>query len=111
MIHCSDLLPLSSKPELSRDILWHRIWVGVVKFDFCLCLNRTGGLLTLTILCHLSICAFRMNTPSLIALLVDPSAPDNLFVSLLSDLKSRGFLFTYEFLTQTCTFFIVADHY
>jgi len=52
-----------------------------------------------------------MNTPSLIALFVDPSAPDDLFVSLLPDFKSRRFLFAYEFLTQTCTFHIVADHY
>jgi hypothetical protein len=52
-----------------------------------------------------------MKAPPLIALFINPSAPDVLLVSLLLDLKSRRFLFAYEFLTKSCTIHIVADHY
>jgi hypothetical protein len=111
MIDCGRPTTTSSQSELSRDIFRHRIRIGFVKFDSGLCLNRTGSLLTLTILRHLSSYALRMNTPSLITLFVNPSTPDDLLVALRPNLKSRRFLFTYEFLTQSCTFYVVADQY
>ena len=97
--------------ELSREVFGHSVWVGIVKFDVRLCLNETGGLFAFPILCQLSICTFRMNTPSLIALFVNRSAPDNLLVSLLPNLKSRRFLFAYEFLTQRFAIYVVIDHF
>ena len=68
-------------------------------------------MLTLTILCHFSDRTLGVNTPPLITFFVNPSTPSNFFVSLLPKLESRRFLFTYEILTQSCTFYIVADHF
>jgi hypothetical protein len=52
-----------------------------------------------------------MNTPTLVTLFVNPSAPDDFLASLFSHLESRRFSFTYEMLTQSCTLYIVADHF